>query len=75
MTATVDKMIAGLEECRDKMTAKEGLIFATNLCETLGGYVEINNEPEQEYTVLNVGGESISVWQVYPDIDKIYYEY
>jgi hypothetical protein len=66
------KIISGLDHCRQTKNAKDGFVFTKNLCKDLG--VD---------TTENVGGGliirtvdfTIHVFQPFPDIDRVYYEY
>ena len=68
----LDRIICNLEECRKTMNAKEGLSFLENLSGEIGAKVDCNPEGG---IIIRLDEHTIHVWQPYPDIDRIYYEY
>ncbi|MEY8200460.1 MAG: hypothetical protein RPS47_14585 [Colwellia sp.] len=54
------------------MNAKEGLSFLENLSGEIGAKVDCNPEGG---IIIRLDEHTIHVWQPYPDIDRIYYEY
>jgi hypothetical protein len=72
VSVNLDSIIRGLDECQNKMKAEEGILFARNLGEKLGAKV-INN-PEGGI-IIYIDQNTIHVFQPYPDIDRMYYEY
>ena len=71
-TANSEIILKSLEEFRKTMTANVGLNSAELLCKKIGVTVEENPEGG---LIIKVDGYTIHVFQPYPDIDKIYYEY
>jgi hypothetical protein len=65
-------MINALKSYRANNTAKEGLELAKRCANELGGSVDDNPEGG---IIINLLGSQIHVWQPYPDIDYIYFEY
>lgn len=71
-TSYLDSLIKGLDDFRKNLSAKEGLERARALADELGGKIE--NNPLGGI-IVEIGDNKIHVWQLYEDIDKIYYEY
>ena len=65
-------MINALNSYRTNNTANEGLDLARRYANKLGGTVEDNPEGG---IIIKLMGSQIHVWQPYPDIDYIYFEY
>jgi len=69
---SLDRIVQCLEDCRIKMTVKEALIVVKELCGKEGA--PVNDNPEGGI-VISMNHHTIHAWQVYEDIDRIYYEY
>jgi hypothetical protein len=65
-------MINALDEYRKNLTASKGLEYAKSTAIELGGSVIDNPDGG---TIIVIAGETVHVWQLFPDIDRIYYEY
>jgi hypothetical protein len=68
----LQRLIHGLDEYCKVVNAKEGILLARNLSEKLGADVINNSEGG---IIIHLGLTTIHVFQPYPDIDRIYYEY
>ena len=75
MASSLNCLLSSLNKYRYTMNAAKGREEAIKECISLGGTAKAINEDDTEYTVLEIDNTKIHVWQVYPDIDRIYYEY
>jgi hypothetical protein len=71
-TENFNNIIRGLDECQNKMKAEEGILFARKLGEQFGA--KVMNNPEGGI-IIYLDQNTIHVFQPYPDIDRMYYEY
>jgi len=61
-----------IEALKQYLSAKGGVPLARERTRQLGGTVNANPEGG---IIIKIDGTTIHVWQPYPDIDYIYYEY